>query len=129
VLSQVFWVSEWFWATSVTSFRLSILILYAGIFKTHRFHKVVIATAVVVFLYFVACVFTISLLCRPVQFNWDRSIAGTCGNVKAIEVFSGAFNMLVDLWVVFLPLPVIWKLQMTLQKEWGITASFALGLM
>jgi hypothetical protein len=126
---KVFWVSEWFWATSVASFRLSILVLYAGIFKTHKFHKVVVATAVVVFLYWVACVLTISLLCRPVQFNWDHSIPGSCGNVKAIEVFSGAFNMVVDFWVVFLPLPVIWNLQMTLQKKWGITASFALGLM
>jgi hypothetical protein len=125
----VFWVSGWFWAASVASFRLSILLLYAGIFKTHRFQKVVIATAVLVLLYWVACVLTISLLCRPVQFNWDRSIEGTCANVKAIYFLSGAFNMALDLWVVFLPLPVIWNLQMTLQKKWGITASFALGLM
>jgi hypothetical protein len=105
------------------------LLLYASIFKTHKFYRVVIATAVVVFAYWIACILTICLLCRPIQFNWDRSITGTCGDFKAISVFSGAFNMVVDIWVVFLPLPVIWSLQMTLQKKWGITASFALGLM
>ncbi|KAF2463955.1 uncharacterized protein BDR25DRAFT_382817, partial [Lindgomyces ingoldianus] len=36
--------------------------------------------------------------------------------------------MVVDIWVVFLPPPVIWKLKMTPKKKWAITASFAVGL-
>ncbi len=58
-------------------------------------------------LYYVACVLTICLLCCPINYNWNRSIEGSCGNVKAIELFSAAFNMLLDVWVVFLPLPIV----------------------
>lgn len=86
-------------------------------------------TAVVVFLYWVASIPSLLFTCRPIAYNWDPSIDGTCGNLKALEISSGVFNMLVDVWVVFLPLPVIWKLQMSRQKKWAVTASFALGLM
>ncbi|PVH95577.1 hypothetical protein DM02DRAFT_537067, partial [Periconia macrospinosa] len=123
-----FWISQWFWATSVTTFRLSILLLYVELFRTTIFYYFSLTTAVVVSLYWVACVLTICLLCRPVAFNWDMTLNGTCGDVWAIEIFSSAFNLAIDLWVVFLPLPVIWKLQLTPQKKWGVSATFACGL-
>lgn len=94
-----------------------------GSFK--RFAKVTIG---IVFAYWVACVFTTSLLCTPIQYNWDITTKGSCGNVLAIELFSGAFNMAIDIWVVFLPLPIIWKLQLTSQRKWALIAAFSLGL-
>ncbi|KAI0205451.1 hypothetical protein F4808DRAFT_409268 [Astrocystis sublimbata] len=125
---KTFWISEWFWATGVASFRLAILLLYIEIFQTRSFRLIAKGTALIVILYWVACIITISVLCLPVEFNWDRSLNGTCGNVFAIEVFSGAFNMVLDIWVVFLPLPTIWKLQLAPQKKLAVSASFALGL-
>ncbi|KAF2875737.1 hypothetical protein BDV95DRAFT_603142 [Massariosphaeria phaeospora] len=127
---KLFFAGQWFWATSVASFRVAILLTYMEIFRQKSFRRVAITTAAVVVAYWVACVFTISLLCRPIAYNWNRKIkGGTCGNTTAIELFSGAFNMVVDIWVVFLPLPLVWRLQMTKQKKWGVTVSFALGLL
>ncbi|KAH8785236.1 hypothetical protein F5883DRAFT_636188 [Diaporthe sp. PMI_573] len=62
------------------------------------------------------------------SFRWPAVVPGTCGNVVAIEVFSGAFNMVIDVWVVFLPLPTVWKLQLSSQRKWTLTAAFSLGL-
>jgi hypothetical protein len=98
------------------------------VFSTGSFPWRAKATAGVVFAYWVACILTICLLCRPVSWNWDQSTPGTCGNITAIELFSGAFNMTVDIWVVYLPLPTIWKLQLTPQRKWALTAAFSLGL-
>lgn len=81
-----------------------------------------------VFAYWASCVLTTSLLYTPIQYNWDITITGSYGNVIAIELFSSIYNMLVDIWVVFLPLPVIWKLKLTSQKKWTLTAAFSLGL-
>ncbi|ROW00960.1 hypothetical protein VSDG_02824 [Cytospora chrysosperma] len=36
--------------------------------------------------------------------------------------------MAIDIWVVYLPLPTIWRLKLTPQKKWMLTASFAMGL-
>ncbi|KAI7776261.1 hypothetical protein LA080_005548 [Diaporthe eres] len=124
-----FFISQYFWATGTAAFRLAILLFYMDLFSTVRnFRWPAIGTAVVVFLYWVACLFTTSLLCQPVQSNWDISVPGKCGNVVAIEVFSGAFNMVIDIWVVFLPLPTVWKLQLSSQRKWTLTAAFSLGL-
>lgn len=125
---QAFWISQWFWAFGVNSFRLAVLLLYVDVFCTPVFRWQAIGTATVVIAYLVACIFTICLLCRPLVSNWDLRVKGTCGNQVAIEYFSAAFNMAIDIWVVYLPLPTIWKLQLSPAKKWMLTVSFSLGL-
>lgn len=86
-------------------------------------------TVAVVGLYYVAYVLIICLICSPVNFNWNKKVGGTCGNTRAVEIFSAAFTMVLDLWVVYLPLPIVWQLQMPQKKKLGISATFALGLL
>ncbi|KAF2468354.1 uncharacterized protein BDR25DRAFT_231736, partial [Lindgomyces ingoldianus] len=122
-------IGEWAWTTFITSFRLAILLFYMQIIKTKTFNRLCWVTSTLVFAYWVACVLTICLLCRPIAYNWNRLLRGSCGDVMAIEIFSGVWNMLVDIWVVFLPLPSIWKLHMNGQRKWDVTACFALGIL
>lgn len=111
------------------SYRLAILSLYIEIFRKRRFYIVAISTAVIVIAYYVACLLTIFLLCRPLNFNWDKTLeGGKCGNGIAVEIFSAAYNMFVDVWVVCLPLPVVWTLQIPFQKKIALSTIFALGL-
>ncbi|KAF2231866.1 hypothetical protein EV356DRAFT_451259, partial [Viridothelium virens] len=70
----------------------------------------------------------IALFCRPINYNWNKLIGGKCGNTTALEDFSAAFTMMLDIWAVYLPLPTLWGLQMPKQKKIGITATFASGL-
>lgn len=56
------------------------------ILGTHRFHRVAMITVIVVFLHWIACVFTICLLHLPVALNWDMSLDDSCGNVTVIEI-------------------------------------------
>jgi hypothetical protein len=48
--------------------------------------------------------------------------------VNAVAIFSAAFNMALDIWVVCLPLPIIWELNMARKKKFAVSATFALGL-
>lgn len=125
---KIFFVSEWLWAIAVATFRLAIIALYVEIFQITTFYWVAMGTGTVVFLYWVATVFTIALLCRPISYNWDRSIHGVCGEVVLTEYASAGFNMGIDLWVVFLPLPMVWRLHMANRKKLGVTGTFALGI-
>ncbi|KAL6720639.1 ATP-dependent RNA helicase [Lecanora helva] len=129
VTAKVFFVSQFFWSTGVASFRLAILFLYIQIFRKSRFLVIATGTAVVVAAYYVACLLTIFLMCRPLNFNWNKTVRnGSCGDTVSVEIFSAAFNMVVDVWVVCLPLPIVWALQMPLQKKVAISTMFALGL-
>lgn len=41
---------------------------------------------------------------------------------------AAAINMVLDVVIVLLPLPIVWRLQMPTQRKLGITVTFALGL-
>ncbi|PKY07952.1 hypothetical protein P168DRAFT_314083 [Aspergillus campestris IBT 28561] len=125
---KVFFASEWFWATSVASFRIAILLLYVDIFRKRVFFWAAVSTGLLVVLYWVASILTIALLCRPINVNWNRTTTGTCGDLRKTEFASAGFNMGIDLLVVLLPMPVVWTLQMSREKKFGVTAAFTLGM-
>ena len=108
---------------------MAIVLLYIEIFPRPAFFRIAVATQVVVVLNFAQTIFTACLICRPLNYSWDKTINGKCGNTEAIALFSAAFNMALDVWVVCLPLPIVWQLQMSKQRKIGISATFALGLM
>ncbi|KAJ5607776.1 hypothetical protein N7537_004395 [Penicillium hordei] len=127
---KIFWASEWMWATSTVCFRLAILLLYMEIFPgNQKFFWCATSVGCLVFLYWVSAILTIALLCRPVAYNWNRTISGSCGDVLKIQYASAGFNMGIDLGVVLLPLPIVWRLQMSSRKKIGVTASFAIGIL
>ena len=70
------------------------------------------------------------LICHPISFNWDHSIpGGHCGDQKSLDLFIGIFNLLVDVTVVVLPMPVLWGLQMAVGKKVVLSGMFGLGIM
>lgn len=69
------------------------------------------------------------LLCRPLAYNWDTSIKGTCGDRNTVYVSAGALNVVTDFMVMSLPVPHILKLQLAMRKKLGLLLMFSLGLL
>ncbi|KAI1277328.1 hypothetical protein F5Y07DRAFT_407791 [Xylaria sp. FL0933] len=67
------------------------------------------------------------LLCTPVQFNWDKSIPGGVCNQSVPFLVSGIINLIIDAFVVVLPMPMLFKLQLPLAKKLGVAVMFSLG--
>lgn len=107
---------------------MAIVLFYTEIFPNKTFRRFATGTVALVIACFLVCILVIALLCRPIQSNWDLELHGVCGNYVAANYFSAIFNILIDIWVVFLPLPLIWKLQLSAQKKGVLTACFSLGL-
>lgn len=71
----------------------------------------------------------IILLCRPIQFNWDKTIPnGTCGSYEKAYVGAHIIILTLDFGVAVLPIPVLWSLQMASRKKVGITIMFVIGI-
>ena len=68
-------------------------------------------------------------VCQPLSYTWNESIPGHCGDILAGYVFSAIINVILDVAVIFLPMPVLWKLQMRLSKKVLIFGVFGLGTM
>lgn len=50
-----------------------------------------------------------------------------CGNVLKAEIASAVICMIIDILVKYLPLLVIWQLQLSQQKKWALTAAFSVA--
>ena len=69
------------------------------------------------------------LLCMPVAKNWDSLIPGTCANQKMAYLFAGIVNLILDVGIITLPIPVLWRLQMPFGRKLSIAAMFGLGIL
>jgi hypothetical protein len=81
-------------------------------------------------LYFLSVLLETFLLCTPVEFNWDKTITtGTCNKGSNIAfILAGTTNLAIDVFVVLLPMPTIWRLQLPMDRKIGIMAMFSLGI-
>ncbi|MCJ1456493.1 hypothetical protein MMC28_006854 [Mycoblastus sanguinarius] len=67
------------------------------------------------------------LICRPLPYFWDKSIKGTCGNQVITYLTAGIFNLLIDVIIIVLPMPMLWGLQLPRAKKIALTGLFGIG--
>jgi hypothetical protein len=123
-------IGQILWVLSNTCVRISIIFLYISIFRLRTFR---IASYVVLGLnlaYFVGVILQTLLICRPVAFNWDQTVpGGTCGDQKTADEVIGIFNILFDVSIIALPMPMLWNLQIVLHRKLALSAIFGMGIM
>ncbi|TRX93590.1 hypothetical protein FHL15_005562 [Xylaria flabelliformis] len=79
--------------------------------------------------FLVASVFALSLACVPYQKIWDFTIPGKCIKKSELEITSAAIHFASDIVILILPQKVIWSLQMSLKKKFGVSIIFSLGVL
>jgi hypothetical protein len=84
---------------------------------------------VVTFAYFLMVLLEGFLLCKPVQYNWDKSIKGSCEGENTAYLVSGITNLVIDIFIVALPMPQVFRLHMSFSRRIGVAAMFSLGIL
>ncbi|PVI02061.1 hypothetical protein DM02DRAFT_627119 [Periconia macrospinosa] len=118
------------WPTANSLIKLSVLHFYKTVFDFQGRLIVfsVYAVGTLTLLYWSSTVITALAICRPFAFNWDKiTITGTCGDLKAYYLSTGVCNLIIDVMIVGLPLPVLSSLQMPRHKKASVIAIFSLG--
>ncbi|PTB62249.1 hypothetical protein BBK36DRAFT_1172805 [Trichoderma citrinoviride] len=116
-----------FYDIAIASTKLSILALYHRIFVTRPFRLVVVATACFVCAWLVVMEVVLGFGCRPIQAWWDET-RGTCIDKEAFTYFTNVTNMVTDLWIFMMPIPVILGLQAAQEKRLILCFMFGVGL-
>ena len=66
--------------------------------------------------------------CHPLSYIWDPSVAGGyCGRIPLAGTITAASNVLTDIIILVMPMPVLWKLQMEMRMKLQIMGIFLLG--
>ncbi|MCJ1254431.1 hypothetical protein MMC24_002246 [Lignoscripta atroalba] len=116
------------WATSLMSIKISILMFYMRIFKVQSFRVAARITMVLVVLWALSVILCGFLLCKPFAFNWNQTIpGGSCKNQILSYILTGALNIITDVMVLSLPIPMVWKLQTPRANKIVLTGIFGLG--
>ncbi|KAI1383545.1 uncharacterized protein F4822DRAFT_420937 [Hypoxylon trugodes] len=77
----------------------------------------------------IAILFATIFQCNPVQKAWnpDPNLPGKCSSNAVLLTGSALPSVGIDLFILLLPMPKIWRLQMSLARKAGITLVFILG--
>ena len=89
-----------------------------------------VGVEVLAIVHFVISFFVTLFECRPIEFYWDKSIRrGTCIDQMSFYRWNGAINLVMDILVWSLTLPVIWRMNSSTRQKGSLTAIFLLGLL
>lgn len=112
--------------------KLSLFLLYLRIFSPDRWTRVMIYLgATACFVCYMATAVTMTALCVPRHGeSWFIALLSSrCHKAITMTYVQGIFNIVSDFYLLLLPIPVVWKLQLTLRKKIGISAIFMTGLL
>lgn len=65
--------------------------------------------------------------CHPINGAWDRSVEAKCMNVELWSLVIGIVNVCLDFGVLFLPIGMVWGVQMKLKWKLQVVGIFMLG--
>lgn len=117
------------WASALAAVKLSLLLLYVRVFSTRKFRLAAYGVMPLVLGWWLSVFLEELLLCRPLAYNWNKSINGSCGNLPAAYLAAGILNLLSDVSVLVLPIPIVLNLHLPLRSRIALMATFCVGLL
>lgn len=93
------------------------------------FRNTTYAVAAVVISFGIGAILQAFLLCRPFAKNWNPLLPGVCGSSTQTILAEAIINMIIDVAIMILPMPLIWRLQMAQRRKVTLTMIFGLGSM
>ncbi|KAI4257473.1 MAG: hypothetical protein LQ352_001637 [Teloschistes flavicans] len=108
--------------------KLAILATYLRIFTVPAYR--ISCWTLAIFLVVNWLTFTVAcfLMCRPLAYLWDKTIVGGhCFDINLFYRWSAFPNIVTDVAMLVLPLPVVWKLHTSNNIKVGLTLMFAAG--
>jgi fucose permease len=111
--------------------KTSILLFYLTLSKTQKvFQWATIATLVVVNIGGLALTVLNILQCRPVGAAWSSPVPNTakCTNIVTIYLSSAPLNIITDLAILFLPMPILTRMRLPKKQKIILVITFGFGI-
>lgn len=109
--------------------KISILLLYRRVFDTVIFKKAILMVGFLCITWLFGNIFTELFLCHPMSAAWDPKLvfSNHCGDFQAFLVGITMSNMLLDVIILCMPLPMVWNLILSTRKKLEVSGVFLLG--
>ncbi|KAF6221905.1 hypothetical protein HO133_001873 [Letharia lupina] len=107
---------------------MSILLFYNRLFGVRNaFRYSVFALMAATWAWGIAVFFATLFQCKPIAGNWDKTIPGSHCLLDHILLKLSIPNAVLDWFVLFLPIVVVWNLQISIDRKVALSAIFLVG--
>ncbi|KAK0508024.1 hypothetical protein JMJ35_009913 [Cladonia borealis] len=121
-------IAEYIYIPLGASIKLSCLLFYRRLFSPSRKMRLSIDGGIIfVLAAYTALFFATIFQCDPIRKAWYARTPGHCFKSKRLPYTSGGINVLSDLYVLILPMPCVWGLNMILSRKLRLISIFGLG--
>ncbi|KAK7417219.1 hypothetical protein QQZ08_011698 [Neonectria magnoliae] len=125
---KYFYVCQVTYKASINLTKCSILLLYLRIFGKIRWFKWLCWLLIVsVFAYCVASVIATIFQCNPVPRAYNKLVEGTCIDSGQFWYANAGFSIATDIIVLFMPMALVYQLQIQRAQKVALVIVFALG--
>ena len=115
------------YAISIPAIKISILFLYRRIFPSKTFKQLLILTGAFLVAYSITLTLGIIFQCVPLKSIWIIEMQGTCIQIGTFSVTMSVINVITDVILLILPMPMLWNLKISTTRRWQLMLTFALG--
>ena len=112
--------------------KLTLFLLYLHIFSRLRWLRFLIWAGIIcTALFYGSMAIIFSIICTPAkgQSYLEAFLSTQCGKASDISLAAGFFNMLSDIYLLVIPIPAVWSLQLERRRKLGVLIIFATGFM
>ncbi|KAK1675699.1 hypothetical protein BDP55DRAFT_552169 [Colletotrichum godetiae] len=124
---HMFYISIVFYNIALLAIKLSFLCQYYRIMAVPRMRRIYALALLVVGAWSTSQVFIAAFQCLPVEGFWDKSVVSHCIPNQPQWYVNAAGNIITDVAVFALPLPIFWHLSLPRKQKALLMGIFSLG--
>jgi hypothetical protein len=114
----------------ITLTKLTLLFFFLRIFPKRLVRRLLWATIVFNILWGTAFVIVAIFQCQPISYywnKWDGTGSGKCVDVNGLAWTNAIISIVLDIWMLALPLYEVFHLQLTWRKKLSVAVMFCVG--
>ncbi|KAI1348230.1 hypothetical protein F5Y01DRAFT_317958 [Xylaria sp. FL0043] len=127
--AKLLYIAIFFFDSSISLPKLSALLFYARIFHTsnRRFTINLWIVGALVSGWVVSALISTTFQCTPIEKAWNPMLNGTCINTFAWYLATASISVVVDFYILLLPVPEIWALKISVRRRIYLLGAFFLA--
>jgi hypothetical protein len=125
-----FWILAWLYFLEVVLTKLSIQFFFLRIFTARHAQRMLWGTIIITAFWGAASFAAVLGQCIPASFNWTRWDGlheGRCVSISGLTWSHAVIGIVIDLWMLALPIWQIKSLNLSLKKKIGVGLMFFVG--
>lgn len=131
MFEKTVYASEIHYPITMTMIKTSIILLYFRLFGVSKWFRMVLyVTEAVILSWCIATVLPAIFRCKPVPYGWltpTVEMIGHCTNIDAYLLATSVLNVIIEFWILLLPLSVVWRLRLPTKQKVAVSCIFLLG--